>query len=113
MGSSGKAADGSVAERKLDAGFIYVKKSESWRARCWFLKKVISSFMDQLCDDCTYYYEPLIPHVKKLRQKVFLDGRTPDKPNRKLYSEMIEVLGEAQEDPRVLQGMLDASGASV
>ncbi|KAG6148624.1 hypothetical protein E4U28_003745 [Claviceps purpurea] len=59
-------------------------------------------FMDQLRAACTNYYEPSIPHVNKLRQKVFPDGRTPDKPDRKLYSEMIDFLREAQEDPRVL-----------
>lgn len=56
------------------------------------------SFMDELRAACTEYYKPLIPHVNKLRQKVFPDGKVQHTPNRELYSEMIEVLREAQED---------------
>ncbi|KAG6247975.1 hypothetical protein E4U24_002927 [Claviceps purpurea] len=37
-------------------------------------------------------------HVNKLRQKVFPDGKVQHAPNRELYSEMIEVLREAQKD---------------
>ncbi|KAG6138810.1 hypothetical protein E4U28_004049 [Claviceps purpurea] len=37
-------------------------------------------------------------HVNKPRQKVFPDGKVQHAPNRELYSEMIEVLREAQKD---------------
>ncbi|KAG6297773.1 hypothetical protein E4U09_001238 [Claviceps aff. purpurea] len=36
--------------------------------------------------------------LQALRQKVFPDGKVQHAPNRELYSEMIEVLREAQED---------------
>ncbi|KAG6081413.1 hypothetical protein E4U16_007512 [Claviceps sp. LM84 group G4] len=50
----------------------------------------------------TPYYQPLIPHVCKLRKLVFPGGRARDKPFPQLYSKMIKVLHKAQKDPAVL-----------
>ncbi|KAG6290580.1 hypothetical protein E4U09_004376 [Claviceps aff. purpurea] len=50
----------------------------------------------------TPYYQPLIPHVNKLRKEVFPGGEPLDKPFPELYSKMIKVLHKAQKDPAVL-----------
>ncbi|KAG6216004.1 hypothetical protein E4U50_006613 [Claviceps purpurea] len=50
----------------------------------------------------TPYYQPLIPHVDRLRKVVFPGGDPRDKPFPELYSKMINVLREAQKDPAVL-----------
>ncbi|KAG6042678.1 hypothetical protein E4U39_005571 [Claviceps sp. Clav50 group G5] len=50
----------------------------------------------------TPYYQPLIPHVNKLRKEVFPGGEPLDKPFPELYSKMMNVLREAQKDPAVL-----------
>ena len=49
----------------------------------------------------TPYYKPLIPWVNKLRKVVFpTDGRW-EKEDRGLYSQMKEILQQAQKDPKV------------
>ncbi|KAG6124447.1 hypothetical protein E4U38_000131 [Claviceps purpurea] len=50
----------------------------------------------------TTYYQPLIPHVNKLRKVVFSGENTRDKPFSGLYLEMMKILCEAQKDPAVL-----------
>ncbi|KAG6042253.1 hypothetical protein E4U39_006137 [Claviceps sp. Clav50 group G5] len=52
--------------------------------------------------DFTPYYQPLIPHVCKLRNVVFPGGNPRDKPLPELYSMMLRVIREAQKDPVVL-----------
>ncbi|EFR03184.1 FunK1 protein kinase [Nannizzia gypsea CBS 118893] len=60
-------------------------------------------FMRTISANFTPYYEPLIPHVNRLRREVF----PADKPWRKedigLYSRMKKVLRDAQADPAVLE----------
>ncbi|KAG6171095.1 hypothetical protein E4U11_001192 [Claviceps purpurea] len=50
----------------------------------------------------TPYFQPLIPHVCKLRKVVFPGGNPRDEPLPKLYSMMLRVIREAQKDPAVL-----------
>ncbi|KAG6055007.1 hypothetical protein E4U32_006565 [Claviceps aff. humidiphila group G2b] len=57
------------------------------------------------------YYKPLIPYMSRLRAllpyvvqlpgKAFLDTVVPENPGVELYSQIIEVLREAQKDPEV------------
>jgi hypothetical protein len=50
----------------------------------------------------TEYHQPLIPWINRLRRAVFPGGRRWKDEDRRLYSQMKEILGEAQKDPNVL-----------
>ncbi|KAG6053348.1 hypothetical protein E4U32_007691 [Claviceps aff. humidiphila group G2b] len=52
--------------------------------------------------DFTPYYQPLIPHVCKLRKVLFPRGNPRHEPFPELYSMMLRVIREAQKDPAVL-----------
>ncbi|KAK5633468.1 hypothetical protein RRF57_009182 [Xylaria bambusicola] len=47
------------------------------------------------------YYRPLIPWVNKLRRVVFPNGRRWQQVDDKLYSQMRQILNDAQNDPQV------------
>lgn len=57
-------------------------------------------FIETLTQNCTSYYEPLIPWVNRLRQVLFDNSRQGE--DETLYSRMREVLREAQEDRKVI-----------
>ncbi|KAF2788689.1 hypothetical protein K505DRAFT_410741 [Melanomma pulvis-pyrius CBS 109.77] len=61
-----------------------------------FLKTIEATF--------TLYYQPLIPHVNRLRRKVFPDGRRWRIPNPKLYDEMKEILRTARVELNEVEG---------
>jgi hypothetical protein len=50
----------------------------------------------------TEYHQPVIPWTNRLRRAVFPGGRRWKDEDRRLYSQMKEILGEAQKDPNVL-----------
>lgn len=52
----------------------------------------------------TEYYRPLIPHVDRLRKKVFPGGGIWKNPNQKLYGEMKVILQVAQHELKELEG---------
>ncbi|GAW24971.1 hypothetical protein ANO14919_145680 [Xylariales sp. No.14919] len=64
-------------------------------------------FLKIAADNFTPYYEPLIPWVNRLRRKVFPNGNRWKKEDPDLYSKMIEILREAQQDPKVLEDGAD------
>ncbi|KAI0435803.1 hypothetical protein F4803DRAFT_573786 [Xylaria telfairii] len=49
----------------------------------------------------TSYYRPLIPWANKLRRVVFPNGRRWQQVDDKLYSQMRQILNDAQNDPQV------------
>ena len=52
----------------------------------------------------TTYFQPLIPWVNRLRRVVFPDGGRWKSENKRLYSQMKEILREARDDLEVLGG---------
>ncbi|KAI1181733.1 hypothetical protein F5B17DRAFT_243669 [Nemania serpens] len=52
----------------------------------------------------TLHYRPLIPWANKLRRVVFPNGRRWQRPDETLYSQMKQILHDAQNDPRVIAG---------
>ncbi|KAK4131339.1 hypothetical protein BT67DRAFT_458094 [Trichocladium antarcticum] len=53
-------------------------------------------------ENFTPYYQPLIPWVNRLRKAVFPSGGRWERGDPGLYVRMKEILGEAQNDPKVL-----------
>ncbi len=60
-------------------------------------------FSKTLLDYFAVYYQPLIPWVDQLRQVVFPNGRRWKKEDKKLYTQMTEILQAAQFDPEVIK----------
>lgn len=60
----------------------------------YFLKTVEDSF--------TSYFQPLIPWINRLRRVVFPGGGSWKRENKGLFSQMIEILRRARDDPEVL-----------
>ncbi|KAK5998945.1 hypothetical protein PT974_01329 [Cladobotryum mycophilum] len=52
--------------------------------------------------DFTPYYQPLIPHLNRLRRQVFPNGAKWVSPDPALYGTMKHILGEARNDPDVV-----------
>lgn len=50
----------------------------------------------------TEYYNPLIPWVNRLRRVIFPDSGRWKSENKRLYSQVKEVLRDARDDPKVL-----------
>ncbi len=55
-------------------------------------------FLNRITKAFTPYYQPLIPHVNKLRRVVFLMDKPWENEDRTLYSRMKEILRNAQKD---------------
>ena len=64
-------------------------------------------FIETAEENFTPYYQPLIPWVNRLRKAVFPNGGRWKKEDRKLYSQMKEILREARKDPKVLAESID------
>jgi hypothetical protein len=56
-------------------------------------------FIKTVTEYFTPYFRPLIPWVNRLRKRVFPDGKTREKEDQELYSQMREILRKAKEDP--------------
>ncbi|OJD21394.1 hypothetical protein ACJ73_07263 [Blastomyces percursus] len=59
-------------------------------------------FLKTTTEYFTEDYQPLIPHVNKVRRQIFPKGKRWRTPNKNLYSSMREILREAQKDPEVI-----------
>ena len=55
-------------------------------------------FLNRITDAFTPYYQPLIPHVNRLRRVVFPMNNTWENEDKTLYSQMKEILRNAQKD---------------
>lgn len=60
-----------------------------------------TDFLNTVVGCFTPYYQPLVPWVNKLREAVFPHGGRWKQEESELYSRMIGILREAQEDPRL------------
>ncbi|KAI1362296.1 hypothetical protein F5Y08DRAFT_341741 [Xylaria arbuscula] len=69
------------------------------------LKKAVidddKDFINKADGYFTDYYKPLIPWVDKLRRVVFPNGRRWQQADETLYSQMRQILNNAQNDPQV------------
>jgi hypothetical protein len=60
-------------------------------------------FLRVMTDNSTHYYLPLIPWINRLRKAVFPMDKPWEKDDENLYSQMKEILHEAQKDPKVAE----------
>ena len=58
-------------------------------------------FLSTAEDNFTSYYQPLVPWVNRLRRVVFPGGIRRKDEDKQLYSQIKEILREAQKDPKV------------
>ncbi|POR33452.1 Uncharacterized protein TPAR_06369 [Tolypocladium paradoxum] len=59
-------------------------------------------FIRRATETFTAYYQSLIPWVNRLRRVVFPNGGRWEREDRGLYAQMMEILQEAQRDPKVI-----------
>lgn len=60
-------------------------------------------FLRIMTDNSTHYYLLLIPWINRLRKAVFPMDKPREKDDENLYSQMKEILHEAQKDPKVAE----------
>ncbi|KAI0096458.1 serine/threonine-protein kinase Sgk2 [Nemania sp. FL0031] len=58
-------------------------------------------FIKESKRDFTPYYQPMVPWLNRLRKAVFPGGGTWEIENENLYSQMKDILREAQQDPEI------------
>ncbi|CAK7566897.1 MAG: hypothetical protein SEPTF4163_004851 [Sporothrix epigloea] len=68
-------------------------------------------FLETIQANFTSHYQPMIPWVDKLRGVVFPDGKRRKTLAPQLYSQMRDVLREAQKDPSVMGCYESSTGA--